>query len=241
MSMEGGTTDGTPRGNAEETTVQQLQGNHWAWLLEDENMDLLLDVHRQLQELPETSQTWTYSALDGISYHDLTDELIVMVDSWEAPGWMQSSQKAVKYVNPNYPHRARLGEPATKCRCGAVIGKSNVHYGEDWNGKHNEGCRIEDKKFTDGKVWEKRRKAMRESLMHLRKEPYMADRLGITQSTMSHVAKQLGFARWEMRQDARAKAKVVAEQLVDDYMRKEVAVPFSVDRSTISKWVNGPY
>lgn len=212
----------------------------WEWLTKNDNMDKFLKMHDAIQDLPELDKHWTYDDVD-VSYHYIDDEVATMLDSWRAPDWMQTPSSAIRYINPNYKFKGRLAQTSVQCECGAIIGKSKQFQRDSELSDHSDDCRIEWQADTEAEMWRRRRHTMMTGCEHLRKEEHMVTRMGLNKSTMSHTAQVLDINRMDVRQEAREVVKDVVEELEPNYTRKELAKPFDVARSTVSKWLNGPY
>lgn len=213
-----------------------LEPPSWEWLLED--IDLVLELHDQLEALPDTAQVWTAASIDGIHHHKLTPRVVTAVGSWLAPSWIGSDRTTKRYVNPSYAHRGRLTDAVAKCRCGAVVNKGNIKYDDNVNAEHADDCLIEDKRFAEALLTRRRRKAMHQSVTFMRSEQYQFDRLGMSKSTLGYIAENLNLPRQELRSQSREKAIPVATKLQEEegYLAREVAIPFNAGVSTVRRW-----
>lgn len=147
----------------------------------------------------------------------------------------RTSDKVI-LVNPNYVHRKRITGAVAKCECGAVIGKANDWYEDEWTKDHTPECRVEWRHDALSRMWEKRRAAVVESALYLRSENYVLSRMGIDKGTLGSAAKTLGIARGNLRDHSRMYAKATASELKDKYTAPTLARIFNVHKSTVRRW-----
>ena len=215
-------------------------------LVEAENrlIELIADVNRALDEMPETSATFRISDIIDVRYLNGGDRQELMKDFcgfWKMPEiYSQGHDTGQLYVNPYYIHSYRFPEVWSRCECGNIqvhpqAKDTQVDPPVDGANEHGNCNRI-DRMRTRVDILEQRKRILERGLKYGFERLPLANRIGLRTNSVSEVCQSLGLGVNNSRQDFIAERnKTIVELMKQGVSAQDISDVYRVSDKHVWK------
>jgi hypothetical protein len=195
--------------------------------------EIVIELRDRVDDLRDTRATFKLTPLlddSEITHHEVIDHYLYLLGSWKSP----HSEKATRWVNPSYPHRARHSDVLTRCECGALMARQREVYHEtphDSDNDHADDCTRPARLRARADLCEKRATAIRQCLSHGVFGDDIAARVGL--KSIGSADDDLGVETEEMKEfyfQARANTLV---HLLTQFSAPDAGRVYGISNSTV--------
>lgn len=203
-----------------------------------DSVEALIDLREGVEDLPETAATFRINDLTDYHHSRYTVDMVYLVGSWPAPN-RYNSQKAARYVNPNYVHRLGYSDLYVECECGAQLGP-NVDIGKELSGGvgHSDTCSRAVRERAMQNLNKHRREWLITAADLWMTQEDAARRMGISRKRISALTGRVGVDWQERRKEGRQKQVKTWLRLHDKhgFQNEKIGRAFGRPESTVSAY-----
>lgn len=199
-----------------------------------DHFDVILDLKRAFEEMPQTKLTVTKDDLRRNYDVNIKDHVPVdafwILDSWPLSKYVMQTDR-MRYVNPHNPDKWGMSCVFVRCDCGAFIKSGEFNTGKDE--PHTEDCRSYWRHDCHAEL-ARRRAATLKSLCRLYKPANRYYKLlGWNSDFNSNVIWQLNIDRQAEKEVGRCLMANTAVELLTDYSPEAIGEVYDVSRTSI--------
>lgn len=222
------------------------EDDEWHSFLESGPSDTVaaaLRVKRYLQSLPETAATVSSREIHentGVSYAQLTPELMAFLGSWEVPEVFGRIHGPQKYTNPHHEYRHRFSDAVAVCQCGTP--HLRERFTEEYPqpvvvSTHGEDCCPLYRRDVQARLWQNRCEIAIEMLRLGHSARATGPRLGFAVDSEHgwKVISKCGLDPKEMVLEGRRRSLRTFIVLARDYSTADIAELYGVSKAAVSR------
>lgn len=200
---------------------------------DETNLSVLLDVRAGVEGLRELSGTFRMSEITDYNSTVVPEPAMWLLGSWRLPE-EYDSQKAKRYVNPNYVHRGTYADIYVRCECGAKM--------INWRGnEHGDDCQQGWRVSARERLYEAREVWVRRAARLTLTAEDAGPRMGLSGKSLWRFCDNRDIDWMAHRRRGRRRAIWTWRKLHDEYGHTyaDIARAFGYSPSAVRSYCNG--
>lgn len=217
--------------------LEGLEIHKFMFVDERSNLDpvaVAADIREGISELPETCATFKLSRVTDTNPSNLDRRIIWLCGSWRVPKRFRENNPA-KYVNPNYPHRARYADIGIDCTCGQSMVFAKAEHSHQGDCQHTGDCSWDARKAAWDRLLDVRRQWFKTAVSLWLSATDIGVRMGFDNKETTYKAAQRADVKIrELNQRARGFIAETWRRLFrEGYTNPEIADAYGTTAGTV--------